>query len=194
MENVSEEKLRPEERAWLLKLARLGLEEAVCGVKPAPLDLENIPERLRAPGATFVTLTRKGELRGCIGSLEPRLPLAEDVREHAASAAIEDYRFEPVRPEELPEIEIEISYLNRPKRFEYECPEDLVSGLRPGIDGVVLRDGFRQATFLPQVWEKLTDPESFLGHLCMKMGAPADYWRQKKLQVYTYQVEEFKNG
>ncbi len=183
--------LTPDERALLLKLARQALETAVCGELLAPLDLDSLPPRLKTPGATFVTLTNQGELRGCIGALEPSQPLAEDVREHAIAAALQDYRFPHVIPEELPEIQIEISRLTPPQPLEYENPSDLPQILCPNVDGVVLVDGFHRATFLPQVWEKIPDPEEFLANLCYKMHASPDLWRRKKLQVYTYQVEEF---
>lgn len=185
------DRLSPEERGILLKLARQAMEAAVKGESLPPLALEDLPARLRQLGASFVTLTSHGELRGCIGALEPYLPLAEDVREHAVAAALQDYRFPPVRPEELPEIQIEISRLTRPQPLDYDQPEELLRRLRPHIDGVILRDGFHRATFLPQVWEKIPQPEEFLSHLCLKMGAPPDLWRRKRLQVQVYQVEEF---
>jgi len=186
-----DDQLTPEERSLLLKLARQALQAAVCGNLLPPLDLQTLPPHLQAPGASFVTLTEKGELRGCIGRLEPDDPLAEDVRLHAVAAALQDYRFPSVRPEELAEIEIEISRLTLPKDLSYGSPQDLLEKLRPGVDGVTLRDGFYRATFLPQVWEKLPDPETFLSHLCEKMGAPVDLWRHKKIKVQVYQVEEF---
>jgi AmmeMemoRadiSam system protein A len=143
------------------------------------------------PGASFVTLTIQGYLRGCVGALEPYQSLVEDVCEHAVAAAFQDYRFPPLQAEEINNIEIEISYLTKPQTLEYGEPQDLPRKLRPKIDGVVLRDGMRRATFLPQVWEKIPNPENFLEQLCMKMGAPADLWRKKKLDVSVYQVEEF---
>jgi AmmeMemoRadiSam system protein A len=186
-----QDQLKKEERILLLQLARQALEKAVNGHPLPPLDLKSLPPRLYELGASFVTLTRRGELRGCIGALEPYLPLAEDVREHAAAAALQDFRFPPVRPQELPDIEIEISRLTQPKTIEYDSPQELVERLNPHIDGVILRDGLRRATFLPQVWEKLPDAALFLSHLCQKMGAPADLWRVRKLDVQVYQVEEF---
>lgn len=183
--------LSDEERLILLKLAREALEQGVRHQPLRPLDLRSLPPRLSEPGASFVTLTRRGELRGCVGTLEAYQPLAEDVREHAVAAALHDYRFPPVTPDELAEIKIEISRLTRPIPLEYSKPEELPALLRPGVDGVVLRDGLRRATFLPQVWEKLPDAEHFLSNLCLKMGVEANYWRYKKLQVATYQVEEF---
>jgi AmmeMemoRadiSam system protein A len=183
--------LSTEERQILLKLARQAIETAVNGQNLPPLDLQSQPAALREQGATFVTLTRDGELRGCVGALEPYQPLAEDVREHAIAAALQDYRFYPLQPDELPGIAIEISRLTLPEDFPYDTPQDLLKRLRPGVDGVTLFDGWRKATFLPQVWEKLPQPERFLDHLCDKMGAPPDLWRHKKLRVQTYQVEEF---
>ncbi len=183
--------LTEEERRLLLHIARQALEACVCGLTLPQLEWDSLPARFKAPGATFVTLTCQGELRGCIGALEARQPLAEDVREHTQAAALEDYRFLQVVPEELPYIMIEISRLTSPQPLAYQSPQDLISKLRPGVDGVVLRDGFRRATFLPQVWEKIADPELFLAHLCQKMGESPTAWRQKNLEVFTYQVEEF---
>jgi len=187
-----EDKLTMEEQKILLDLARRSL-VAAANHHPLPvIVLSSLPDRLRQTGASFVTLTRAGDLRGCIGALEASLPLAEDVSQHAAAAALQDYRFPPVRPEELDEIEIEISRLTAPVTLEYQKPSALAHLLRPGIDGVVLRDGLYRATFLPQVWEKIPEPEQFLDHLCDKMGVPFDLWRRKKLSVSTYQVEEFR--
>jgi AmmeMemoRadiSam system protein A len=186
-----ENQFTAEERQTLLKLARQALEAGVRGQPLPPLDLAGMSARLRQQGASFVTLTRRGELRGCVGALEAYQPLAEDVREHAIAAALQDYRFPPVQARELSEIQIEISCLTPPQDLEYAQPGDLPRVLRPHIDGVTLFDGRRRATFLPQVWEKLPDPEAFLSHLCQKMGAPDDLWSLRKLRVQTYQVEEF---
>ena len=188
---MTEDRLTLEERSLLLEQARHALTFGVLGSPLDALNLDSFPLKLRQPGATFVTLTIDGQLRGCVGALEPYQPLIEDVREHAIAAALQDYRFSPVRPGELANISIEISRLTPPIPLEYTNPADLLAKLRPGIDGVVLRDGLRRATFLPQVWEKLPDTETFLSHLCQKMGTPADLWRKKHLEVLIYQVEEF---
>ncbi len=177
------------EKENLLKLARRSLEAKLRGEKLPPLKAET--PHLQADSATFVTLTKSGRLRGCIGTLEAYRPLAEDVQEHAIAAALNDPRFPPVKADELTEIEIEISRLTSPFPLDYENAEDLLSKLRPNIDGVILKDGHRRATYLPQVWEQLPDAEEFLDHLCQKMGLPKDAWRYKKLDVLTYQVEEF---
>lgn len=188
---MTEDKLTTEEQQTLLHLARQSLESSVHGEKLAPINLQSVTPRLRKQGASFVTLTIKGKLRGCVGAIEAYQPLAEDVREHAMAAALQDFRFPSVQPDELPNIEIEVSHLTQPVTLEYTTFEDLLSKLRPGIDGVILRDGARRATFLPQVWEKLPDPVEFLDNLCYKMGAASDLWRKKHLDVSIYQVEEF---
>lgn len=188
---VPEQQLSDIEKSFLLSLARQTIEDCVNG-KPLPkLDQSGLTPALREEGASFVTLTYKGYLRGCVGALQPYQSLAEDVREHAMAAALQDYRFPPVQSAEVKDIMIEISYLTRPKTLNYENLTDLLEILRPNIDGVVIRDGMRRATFLPQVWEKIPNPEEFLEQLCMKMGSPPDLWRRKKLEVLTYQVEEF---
>ena len=191
---MPETRLTDDERAFLLKLARQSI-ESVVNRRPLPaLEVDKLSPALSAPGVSFVTLTRGSMLRGCIGALEPYQSLAEDVREHAASAAVDDYRFQPVGPEEVAALRIEISRLTPAKPLEYNAPQELPERLRPGVDGVILRDGMRRATFLPQVWEKLPDPAEFLEHLCDKMGARPDLWRHKKLDVMTYQVEEFSES
>lgn len=182
------------EKQQLLDLARQALEAGVNRMPVPPLQPGGISKRLLEIGASFVTLTCQGELRGCIGALEANQPLAEDVRQHAIAAALQDYRFQPVQPDELSQIEIEISYLTQPQPVEYGSPLELLEIIRPGIDGVILRYGMRRATFLPQVWEKIPDKTMFLSHLCEKMGTPHDLWLRKHLQVLIYQVEEFKES
>jgi len=172
-------------------MAREAIEHRVHGNKLPPVKMESLTQNLRDQGASFITLTIGGELRGCIGALEAYQPLAEDVREHAVAAALEDPRFPPLREDELSRIQIEVSRLTRPVPLEYRDADDLVTRLRPHIDGVILKDGLRRATFLPQVWEKLPNASDFMDNLCYKMGAGHRHWRNKHLDVFTYQVEEF---
>ncbi len=188
---MSENRLTEEEKQTLLQLARQALEKGVKGESLDPLDLESLTPCLKETGASFVTLTINGDLRGCIGALEAYQPLAQDVREHAVAAALEDPRFPPVQPAELGSIQIEVSRLTSPVKLEYKDAEDLLGKLRPHEDGVILRDEWRRATFLPQVWEKLPDKSDFLSNLCYKMGASPNLWRQRHLEVQLYQVEEF---
>ena len=185
------EKLTLEEQQTLLRMAREAMEHAVRGKKMPPLDSSTLSSSLREQGVSFVTITIRGQLRGCIGALEAYQPLADDVREHAVAAALEDPRFPPVREDELSRIQVEVSRLTHPVPLEYTDANDLLSKLRPHVDGVILRDGFRRATFLPQVWEKIPDPAEFLNNLCYKMGSRDDLWRSKHLDVLVYQVEEF---
>lgn len=185
------EQLTTEEKNSLLWHARQALEKGVLGQPLEDINLSTLSDTLRKPGASFVTLTLGGDLRGCIGTLEAYQPLVEDVRQHAQDAALNDYRFMRVQPHELKKIQIEISRLTNPETLDYIDGDDLINRLRPGIDGVVLRDGNHKATFLPQVWEKLPDPIMFLSRLCDKMGSPSDTWRKKHIHVAIYQVEEF---
>ncbi|MFM8425799.1 MAG: AmmeMemoRadiSam system protein A [Chloroflexota bacterium] len=179
------------EKQILLRIAREAIENAVRG-RPSPRwESETLTPALLEDGASFVTLTIHNELRGCIGALEAHQPLVEDVREHAVAAALGDPRFLPVRESELDRIHIEVSRLTPPHELQYSNSKDLLVMLRPHVDGVILKHGFRRATFLPQVWEKIPDPEEFLQQLCYKMGERINLWRDTKLQVYTYQVEEF---
>lgn len=187
-----EDKLTPEEQKTLIRLAREAVECGVKGQKLLPLDQSSLSFHLREQGASFITLTVHGQLRGCIGALEPYQPLAEDVREHALAAALQDPRFPPVQPDELNGIKIEVSRLTRPIPLEYEDAEDLLSKLHPNVDGVILRDAAgRRATFLPQVWEQIRNPAEFLDNLCYKMGVSHNSWRSTHFDVLVYQVEEF---
>ena len=179
------------EKQTLLRLAREAMECAVRGQVLPPLEITSLAPLLQENGASFVTLTIDSELRGCIGALEAFQPLAEDVREHAVSAALYDPRFPPVRENELSRIKLEVSRLTAPQLLEYSSSEDLLKKLNPHVDGVILRDNHRRATFLPQVWEKIPNPAEFLGHLCQKMGVRANVWQGGTLQVYVYRVEEF---
>ena len=191
---VKPDHLTDDERQFLLRAARQALEHGVKKIMLPSPDASCVSPRLLEPGASFVTLTVRGDLRGCIGALDPYQPLVEDVREHAVAAALEDYRFPPVQPDELEAIRIEISRLTVPQPLEYTTPEDLLGKLCPHMDGVVLRDGFQRATFLPQVWEKIPEAADFLDNLCYKMGAPRDQWRRKHLDVLIYRVEQFQES
>lgn len=157
----------------------------------AALDLGRETSRdapwLREPGATFVTLRRLGDLRGCVGSIQAYRPLLDDVRNNARAAAFSDTRFPPVRRDEYPELSIEVSLLSPCEPCELgSCQEEALARLRPGVDGIVLEFQGRRSTFLPQVWEQLPDPWDFLAHLKRKAGLPAAFWHPDvKLWRYT---------
>lgn len=193
-DEASEHSIQSPERAILLTIAREAVIATAEGKKPPPIDIHALPERLRQPGAAFVTLTSGGNLRGCVGGLQAEMPLAEDVCLHAVAAARNDFRFPPVQPHEVSAIEIEISVLTPLQPISYDSPEDLIQRLQPGVDGVLLTCGPCRATFLPQVWEKIPDPVHFLELLCEKAGLVGDAWRTESLQFSTYQVESFHEG
>ena len=177
----------------MLRLARRAVTLAAHDRPLGEVEVDSPSAALQAPGAAFVTLTRGGALRGCIGGLEARQSLAADVWEHAYAAAREDTRFEPVRPQELVTLLLEISRLGGPAPLAVP-PEQRLNALRPGVDGVILRRGVLRATFLPQVWEKVGDPLEFLEMLCDKAGLSRGAWRQADVEMLVYPVESFAEG
>jgi uncharacterized protein len=183
--------LTDSEKQILLQRAREAMEYGVTGRTLPILDQNLLSPNLIEYGSSFVTLTLHSELRGCIGSLEAHQPLVEDVREHAIAAALQDPRFPPVQPAELDSIHLEISRLTAPQPLEYSSANELIKKLRPYVDGVILQNGRRRATFLPQVWEKISDPGQFLERLCQKMGMDARAWRHIPMDVLVYQAEDF---
>lgn len=152
---------------------------------------------LNQPGATFVTLTQDGDLRGCIGSLEAHRPLDRDVGANAVAAAFSDPRFPPLTLAELPRTRIEVSLLTAPQAMHFDSEADVLRQLRPNIDGVILDagrgGGFGRATFLPQVWEQLPDPRQFLSRLKQKAGLPPDWWSDG-VQLQRYEVRKWKEA
>lgn len=152
--------------------------------------LDNYPQELKYPGASFVTLKIDHILRGCIGCLEAHQALVQDVAHNAYAAAFKDPRFKPVNADELPLLQYHISILTPPTRMSFSDEADLLGQIQPGVDGLVLEDGFHRGTFLPAVWESLADTQQFLKQLKMKAGLPADYWSDK-IKVSRYAVEEF---
>jgi len=140
----------------------------------------------------FVSLHTKGNLKGCIGTIEPIKSLFEGVIDNAKHAAFHDTRFNPLTFEEFLDTKIEVSILTCPEKLEYKNGWDLISQIRPDIDGVIIRKNSRSATFLPQVWKQLKNHETFLGQLCLKAGLPLDEWKIGNLDVSTYQVQLFE--
>ncbi len=181
-------KVGPEEKSALLRLARNSVETFVRtgSNPPVPPELATKWPHLKAPRACFVTLRMHDELRGCIGSLEPRRPLLEDVRSNAVSAAVHDTRFRPVSEAELSEIDYEISILDVPRPLEGVAPDDIPAWLGKHKPGLIIEYRGRRSTFLPSVWEDLSDPMAFLEHLCRKQGSPSNCWRDPsaKLSIY----------
>jgi AmmeMemoRadiSam system protein A len=145
---------------------------------------------LHSHAATFVTLKWAGDLRGCIGSLEPRRPLGVDVRENAIAAAFRDPRFPPLSAREFDATSIEVSVLTRDEPVTAAGEEELITRLRPGVDGVIVQHGANRATFLPQVWDTIADPRAFLRALKRKAGLREDFW-SPTLNVYRYTVTKW---
>jgi MEMO1 family protein len=162
--------------ATLRELATAAVRHGVATGRPPEVAMADLPPRLRAPGAAFVTLQRDGALRGCIGTLEARRPLAVEVVGRAVDAARNDRRFPPVEVAELPSIDVSVSVLTPPVVFPCAGYDELVAALEPGVDGLVVDDDARRATFLPSVWEQLPDPAGFVARLWAKAGLPPRHW------------------
>ncbi len=158
----------------------------------APFALESRPW-MREPGASFVTLTLGGDLRGCIGSLEAHRPLLEDVQSNAIAAAFRDPRFAPLNHHEFAKVRVEVSALSAAEPLLFENELHALSLLRPHHDGLILEYGRNRSTFLPQVWESLPAPEQFLAQLKRKAGLPADFWHDG-MRLARYSVTKWKEG
>lgn len=173
--------------AALLRLARAAIGEQLG--KPAPAGASQA--RLQEPGATFVTLTQQGQLRGCIGSLEAHRALLHDVRENALAAAFRDPRFSPLAEEEFEITRVEVSLLTTPEPLAFRDEADFMAQLRPGVDGIVFQYGRHRSTFLPQVWESLPEPQQFMQQLKRKAGLPPNFWHET-VSIARYEVTKWK--
>jgi len=180
--------LDPIHGARLARAARSAIREALQGPNEARDPALAEPYYQQKSG-TFVTLYRGERLHGCIGSLEPRLPLVLQIEENAVAAAIEDPRARPLRVEDVGRLRVEISVLSPLVRVPCQDEASAIAALVPHEDGVVLRLGMRRATFLPQVWESLPEPRVFLAELREKAGLRPDLW-PRELEVFRYHVEK----
>ena len=175
----------------LLSLARSAISGAL-GQSPDGF-VPHQEDWLQEKGACFITLEINGDLRGCIGSLEARRPLFEDIHANAVAAALHDPRFPPLTTDELANVNIEVSLLSPMQKLDVQSEEETIAKLRPGEDGVVFQYKNRKSTFLPQVWEQLSDAHHFLAHLRVKAGMPPGFWHPDVL-IYTYKVDKFSEG
>ncbi len=173
----------------LLTLARSAI-AAHFGIAPPPPPQDGW---LNRPGATFVTLKENGMLRGCIGSLEARRPLGEDVQHNAEAAAFRDPRFLPLAQDELERIEVEVSVLSEARPMDFFDERDALAQLQPGVDGVILEYGLHRATFLPQVWEELPQPAQFMARLKNKAGLSEGFWTDD-IRLSRYSVQKFSEA
>ncbi|MCP4671287.1 MAG: AmmeMemoRadiSam system protein A [Desulfobacula sp.] len=186
-------KISKNDGSLLLKLAR----QSILQRFKKENQIESLKDKvsswiLKENRGTFVTLHKNSELRGCIGNIDPVKDIFTGIHDNARHAAFSDTRFTPLSFEELDDTDIEISILTQPETIDYNDYHDLITKLKPGIDGVIIQKGYKNATFLPQVWEQLKKPEMFLTHLCTKAGLMPDEWQTGDLEVLVYQVQLFE--
>ena len=179
-----------DERERLLEIARRSIRHGLDNGAAASIDLREFGARLMRDAAVFVTLLRAGQLRGCVGSLEARAPLAQAVAISAFNAAFRDQRFPVLQADEFDALAIEISVLSPMEPIAAASRDELLAMLEPGIDGLLLEDRGRRATFLPKVWEKMASPHEFVEHLLLKAGLPRDHW-SNSLRVSRYRTLSF---
>ena len=190
-ETAGVEYLNAEEQKFLLKLARLTLENFLEN-KPLPeIDLASISPILKEERGCFVTLNKDHRLRGCIGYLQPRQALVTAVMENATNAAVRDHRFTPVTRAELNSLSIEISVLTVPRLLSYKNTQQLLAKLVPERDGLIIKSSRHQSTYLPQVWKQIPEKKEFLSRLCLKGGAESGCWKDPKTEIYIYQAQVF---
>lgn len=188
--NDSSNPYSTEHQETLLGLAGESIAYGLEAKRPLPVDVEKFPQLLRQDRACFVTLRIEGRLRGCMGSLTAKRPLVQDVAGNAYSAASFDPRFTPVTSAESKQLDIHLSILGDVEPMEFNSQADLFDQIRPGIDGLILRDGKRTGTLLPAVWENLPSVEEFWSHLQKKAGLPEGYW-SGNLVVSRYSTVSF---
>jgi len=175
----------------LLRIARATIAEALAQPCEKIDDEINNEHWLQQQAACFVTLTKHGQLRGCIGTLEAKRPLLEDVSGNAMAAAFKDPRFTPLTAEELQHTEIEVSLLSPMQAMVFSDEQDALTQLQAGVDGLVLEYGHYRSTFLPQVWEQLPEPKDFVAQLKQKAGLPAGFWADG-VKLFRYSVVKWK--
>lgn len=174
----------------LITLARASIQHGLEYGRALDIDSKDYDPHLQELRASFVTLKKNHQLRGCIGSLEARQPLINDVAHNAWAAAFKDPRFGPLKADELNEIDIHLSLLSVPTPMSFGSETDLLSKIRPGIDGLILEDNGHKGTFLPSVWEGLPDKKKFWRELKRKAGLPYDHWSDT-LRVQRYETQAF---
>ncbi|GIW96995.1 MAG: hypothetical protein KatS3mg111_0328 [Pirellulaceae bacterium] len=180
--------LTEEDRQTLLETARAAIRFGLVNKHMLPVDARGYPRTLQQEAATFVTLYRHGQLRGCIGTVVPVRPLIEDVAINAYHAAFDDPRFPPLRLEEFDAVRISISVLSPLMPMEFASEDDLLRQIRPGTEGLLLEYGSHRGILLPIVWKALPDRDLFWRQLKLKAGLPPDFW-SPNLRVYRFTTE-----
>ena len=180
-----------ENKKFLLNLVRKALEEHLEGKES---DIENIPDELRNRGASFVTIQIDGESKGSIGTLFEHQELFLDVVENAKVAAFEDQRFVPLTSDDLKIAKIEISIIKNLKKLSYESEFELLNQINKDVNGVIVQQGIRIGTLLPQEWEKINDKVEFLQLICEKANLDKDVWKNPNSEIYVYETETFTDN
>lgn len=182
-----------EEKQFILNLAREAISYFLTDSKILKIDESRVIfKKLLENKACFVTLKINGELRGCVGHIEPTQPLYLDIIENAVGSAFRDSRFDPLTPKEFEQISMEVSVLTEPVQLFFDSSADLLNKIRPNIDGVIIQKDGRSATYLPAVWNDFESKEKFLSSLCVKAGLKEGDWLVPDLLVWTYQVESIE--
>ena len=182
--------LSADEQARLLDIARQSIVRGLDSGTALRLDLAQFDANLRVDSAVFITLTLAGNLRGCIGSLQPSAPLAQAVANSAFNAAFRDRRFAQMQAGEIEKLHIEVSVLSAMELIAVGTRQALVDNLQPGVDGLLLEDQSYRSTFLPKVWEKIASPDEFVGQLMLKAGLDAEHW-SSSIRCYRYHSTSF---
>lgn len=181
----TEQDYTDEQKHTLLQIAASSIQHGLQNGKPLSVSSIQYEKALQELRATFITLERLRQLRGCIGMLNATRPLVADVANNAYAAAFNDPRFAPLQNNEFEGLDIHISILTPPEDFPIDAESDLLNQLVPNEDGLILQEGMHRSTFLPSVWESLPDPRDFLNHLKQKAGLSANYWSDNiKFQRY----------
>lgn len=178
------------QRTTLTVLAHKSIVHGIQYGHPIKVDITQYDPILGAQGACFVTLHRQNQLRGCIGSLQVKQPLIEDVAINAYAAAFQDPRFPPMEKNEIDDLSIHISVLSKSESIDFSTEDDLLQKIRPGVDGLILMDRGHRGTFLPSVWDTLPEPRAFLRQLKLKAGLSEDYWSDS-IQIERYTTESW---
>lgn len=180
-----------QQRLQLLQLAKNSILSGLQYGRPLPVQLDDFEVELQQHRACFVTLHEHQQLRGCIGSLEAKRSLVEDVCENAYAAAFRDPRFNPLQEAEFDLLTLSISVLTPSTEIVFNSEQDLINQIQPNVDGLILEEGYHRGTFLPSVWEQLPDSQQFLQHLKQKAGLSPDFWSDN-IRVSRYQTESFE--
>jgi len=188
-DSVTERSIDETTGKLLLQIADGAIAEGLENRRPTIPDPAHLSGELRQPLGSFVTLKVRGELNGCIGSIETDEPLGSSVARHAWSAAFSDPRLPQLRRPDCAHLEVEISVLSALDAISAESRDDLLDSLRPGVDGLLIAAGSRQAVFLPSVWDQISSAEMFLSQLFSKAGLALISW-PTNLQAFVFTAQK----